>query len=193
MAGFTLESESICQSLTDFQSLNVSLAQSKFSSACQLNKYLFKTKNLQTQFLADFQKGCSGQTECMLSLANLQNLLSDECKSELNKRVKFSKYYRESPKQKYGANADPRVAEPVFVVAVNCESGSLQVPFTKLQISRDHFGLLVIGIDILIIIILFLAIYVLEERVTEYIRAFKRTTIQMNDFTLTISNLPLYT
>lgn len=78
-------------------------------------------------------------------------------------------------------------------MAAVCNAESLKVPFTELEISKEFFGLLVIGIDILVVIILFIAVCVLEERVTEYIRAFKKTTIQMNDFTLKISGLPLFT
>lgn len=96
MAGFTVASDTICSSLTDSWSETDDLPNSLLSPTCQLNKNLFKSKAVQTQFAADFKAKCNGLIECSLSLASLRTMLSDECLKDLDKRVKASKYFREN-------------------------------------------------------------------------------------------------
>lgn len=81
----------------------------------------------------------------------------------------------------------------MLISAAACEADDLQVPFTDVTISKDLFGFLVVMMDLLVSFCIYCGSLVIDRRLRQYVSAFKQQIIEMDDFTLTVKNIPLYT
>lgn len=65
------------------------------------------------------------------------------------------------------------------------------MPFTDIQLEKKRYlGLLVVGVDGIVILSFFIFIIILRNRQDEYIHQYKMQTIEMSDFTIRVENLP---
>ena len=71
-----------------------------------------------------------------------------------------------------------------------CHSDTIDVPFVDYEISKDSFGLMVVVIDILCVMVILASITIIGRRQQEFIDAFKDDTIQMDDYTIKVKQLP---
>jgi len=87
-------------------------------------------------------------------------------------------------------NQDKNVPEPIFLSRAMCYSEEIKFPFSDKTFKKDNFGILVVLIDVLSIICILIFIYVIGVRQNEFIEAYKADTIQMDDYTIKVKNLP---
>lgn len=116
--------------------------------------------------------------------------MTEVCDAEINDRIWKSKFYRENENEDFGANYDASVPEPVFLAQAVCISDQITIPYTSYTLAKSSFGLFVVVIDFAVILTIIIFIYIVEARQQDFIKAFKSNTIQMNDFTIRVKNLP---
>lgn len=56
---------------------------------------------------------------------------------------------------------------------------------------KDSFGIFVVFIDFIVVVIILIYISMLSRKQKEFIKVFKDETMQMDDFSIRIKNLPL--
>ena len=64
-------------------------------------------------------------------------------------------------------------------------------PLGNGEISKETIGMIVIGVDLLVIVTILVYSMMLQNSLQIYTSQFKDQTIEMSDFTISMSNLPL--
>lgn len=80
--------------------------------------------------------------------------------------------------------------EPVILAQAYCISDLVTIPYIGTDITKESFGIFVVFIDFAVVFILMAFIFVIDARQKEFIKLFKQKTIEMNDFTVRVKNLP---
>lgn len=116
--------------------------------------------------------------------------LKGVCRQKLKDRISRSKFYKSPGSNKFGENRDAAFPEPIIFGRAMCYSEEIAVPFTKYKFKKENFGLFVVLIDFLVIICIILFIWIISMRQREFVDAFKDDTIQIDDYTIKVKNLP---
>ena len=80
---------------------------------------------------------------------------------------------------------------PRIIVLANCVIKDIYDPIRGYTISKSQFGFIVVAVDFLVVVAFFVFIYCLSSTQKTYVNMFRDQTIEMTDFSISISNLPL--
>lgn len=147
-----------------------------------------------TSLQSHYDKNCFNKKECLIDLteftgSNNENF-NTECRAKLQNRIDKSKFKKDEGSSLIGKNNDPSVAEPIIFGRAMCFSEKIKVPFTNYELKKEDLGIYVVMIDFIVILIILLWIYIISARLEEFVDSFKADTIQMDDYTIKVKNLP---
>ena len=121
-----------------------------------------------------FNAQCTGKRECSFNIVNNAKwTYSQACSSLISQRRTSN-----SP-------------APRLMALASCEIDDIFNPYTGNVIRKNEFGFVVVIFDLLVCIAMFAFVYCLSKRQKQYVEQFKDQTIEMTDFSMSISNLPL--
>jgi hypothetical protein len=91
----------------------------------------------------------------------------------------------------FNSDCDAAFKKQKLFALATCEIEKIYNPYTGSEIRKDEFGFIVVCFDLLVCIAFFAFIYCLSNRQKRYVNQFRDQTIEMNDFSMSIGNLPL--
>jgi hypothetical protein len=76
------------------------------------------------------------------------------------------------------------------MLVAKCTTMSLKNPITGNVISKEELGMMVVFIDMIIVVCFLIFLEVAENGQKDYVTKFKDQTIEMDDFSIRVKNLP---
>lgn len=129
------------------------------------------------------QKNCSlpiNQARTLNSNSNTHNWRqSDTCLAERDRRYNL----------RNSANADTN-PQANFMIVAKCTTLSIENPITGKFISKEELGMMVVFVDMVVVVVFLIFLEVAENGQKDYVEQFKDETIEMDDFSLRVKNLP---